>query len=361
MVPQTTRTFVSKRGDMRKNFIPPVATLSLVAAVVLAASFTVAAPPAPGPTGYHLAKTLPIGGDTGWDYATVDATNRRVYISHGTHVVVLDADSFATVGDIDGLQGIHGIAIADDVGHGFISDGRANNVVVFDLKSLSKLATVPTGTNPDAIIYDPATKHVFAFNGRSKDATVINVADNSVAGTIPVGGKPEFAAADGRGSVYLNIEDTSEVLHIDAKELKVLHRWSIKPCEEPSGLAMDTASRRLFAGCGNKMVAVVNADSGKLIAQPAIGEGVDANAFDPGTKYALSSNGEGTLTVIHEDSPDKFSVAENVPTKRSARTMALDTKTHNVFLPAAEFEPPAPGERRGKIKPGSFVVLVLSR
>jgi DNA-binding beta-propeller fold protein YncE len=315
---------------------------------------------APAP-GYHLVKTLPIGGDTGWDYATVDAKNRRVYISHGTHVVVLDADSFATVGDITGLQGIHGIAIADDLGRGFISDGRANNVVVFDLKSLKTLATVPAGTNPDAIIYDAATQRVFAFNGRSKDATVINAADNSVAGTIPLAAKPEFGAADGRGSVYVNAEDTSEILHLDSKNLKVLQRWPLKPCESPSGLAMDTQSRRLFAGCDNKMVAVVDADSGKVVATPPIGEGVDANAFDPGTRDVFSSNGEGTLTVIHEDSPDKYTVVENVPTKRSARTMALDTKTHHIFLAAADFDPPAPGERRGKPKPGSFVVLVVAQ
>ena len=312
-------------------------------------------------SGYHLAKTLPIGGDTGWDYSTVDAKNRRVYVSHGTHVVVLDADSFEKVGDITGMQGIHGIAIADDLGRGFISDGRANNVVVFDLKTLKTVGTVPAGTNPDAIIYDAATKHVFAFNGRSKDATVINAADNSVAGTIALGAKPEFGAADGRGSVYVNGEDTSEIIHLDSKGLTVLHRWSIKPCEEPSGLAMDTKTRRLFAGCGNKMVAVVDADSGKVIAQPPIGEGVDANAFDPGTRDVFSSNGEGTLTVIHEDSPNKYTVVENVPTKRSARTMALDTKTHNIFLAAADFDPPAPGERRGKLKPDSFVVLVVTR
>jgi YVTN family beta-propeller protein len=344
-----------KRGTMRRH---PIALTLQIATLLLLAAGTWAAN---GPSGYHLAKTLAIGGDTGWDYATVDAEKRRVYISHGTHVVVLDADSFSTVGDITGLQGVHGIAVADDVGRGFISDGRANNVLVFDLATLKTLATVSTGTNPDAVLYDPATKHVFAFNGRSKDATVINAADNSVAGTIPLGGKPEFGVADGQGTVYVNVEDTSEIVHIDSRTLKVLGRWSIKPCEEPSGLAIDTQSHRLFAGCGNKMVAVVDADSGKVIAQPPIGDGVDANAFDPVTKYVFASNGDGTLTVIHEDSADKYSVVENVPTKRSARTMALDPKTHNIFLAAADFDPPAPGERRGKMKAGSFVVLVLAK
>lgn len=346
---------------MHKTFAVLATALPVLLACMLAASLSPVACAAPGTSGYHVAKTLPIGGDTGWDYATVDTQNRRVYVSHGTHVVVLDADSFATVGDIPGLQGVHGIAIADDLGRGFISDGRANNIVVFDLKTLKATGTVNAGTNPDAIIYDPVTKRVFALNGRSKDATVMSASDHSVAGTIALGGKPEFGVADGRGNVYVNIEDTSEILHVDAKGLAVVHRYSIKPCEEPSGLAMDLKSRRLFAGCGNKMLAVVDADSGKLIAHPAIGDGVDANAFDPGTNYVFSSNGDGTLTVIHEDSPDKYSVVENVPTKRSARTMALDTKTHNVFLAAADFEAPAAGERRGKMKPGSFVVLVLTK
>ena len=315
----------------------------------------------PGPSGYHVAKTIPVPGDTGWDYLAVDSGNRRVYISRGTHVVVLDADSLAIVGDIPDTQGVHGIAIAADLGRGFVSNGRANTATIFDIKTLKTIGSVATGTNPDAIIYDAVTKHVFAFNGRSKDATVVNAADGTLAGTIPLGGKPEFAVADGKGTVYVNIEDTSELVHIDAKALKVLHRWSLKPCDEPSGLAMDLQSRRLFAGCGNKMMAVVDADSGKLVTTVPIGDGVDANAFDPETKLAFSSNGEGTLTVVHEDSPDKFTVVENVPTKRSARTMGLDLKTHNIFLPAADFDPPAAGEQRPKMKPGSFVLLFVTR
>lgn len=321
----------------------------------------IAAPAAQGSSGYHLAKTIPVGGDSGWDYLTVDSANRRVYVSHGTHVVVLDADTQATVGDIPDTQGVHGIAIAGDLGRGFVSNGRSNNVTVFDIKTLQTLGTVTTGTNPDAIIYDPASKQVFAFNGRSKDATVINAADSSVAGTIPLNGKPEFAAADGKGSVYVNIEDTSELVHLDAKGRKELHRWPLKPCEEPSGLAMDVKSRRLFAGCSNKLMAVVDADSGKVITTLPIGQGVDANGFDPETKFAFASNGEGTLTVVHEDSPEKFTVVENVSTRRSARTMGLDLKTHSIFLPAAEFDAPAAGERRGPMKPGSFVVLLVSR
>jgi DNA-binding beta-propeller fold protein YncE len=220
---------------------------------------------------------------------------------------------------------------------------------------------VKTGDNPDAIAYDAVTKRVFTFNGRSKDATAINATDGTVAATIPLGGKPEFAAVDGKGKIFVNIEDTSELVEIDAQAAKVLHRWPLKPCESPSGLAMDQKNRRLFAGCENKMMAVVDADSGKVIATPTIGEGVDATAYDPGTGFALSSNGEGTLTVVKQEGPDKYSVLDNVPTKRSARTMGLDLKTHNVVLPAADFLPPKEGERRGQMKPGSFVLLVVAR
>jgi DNA-binding beta-propeller fold protein YncE len=220
---------------------------------------------------------------------------------------------------------------------------------------------VNAGTNPDCIVYDGVTKRVFTMNGRSNNSTAINAVDGTVAGTLDLNGRPEFAVADGKGSIYVNIEDKSELVQFDAQKLTVLNRWPLAPCQEPSGLAMDLKNRRLFAGCHNQMMAVVDADSGKVIAAPAIGQGVDANRFDPDTNYAFASNGEGTLTVVHEDSPDKFSVVENVPTKRSARTMALDQKTHNIFLAAADLVPPAPGERRPRVKPGSFVILVVGR
>ena len=316
---------------------------------------------AAGASGYHVSKTIPVGGEGFWDYTTVDPDARRLYVSHGTHVVVLDADTQAVVGDIPDTQGVHGVAIASEFGRGFVSDGRANNVTMFDLKTLKTLGTIPAGTNPDAIIYDPASKRVFAMNGRSGDITAINAADGKVAGTIAIGGKLEFAAADGKGAIFVNVEDKSELAHIDAEKLTVLHRWPLAPCTEPSGLAMDIKTRRLFVGCDNKMMAVVNADTGKIVTTLPTGDGTDANGFDPGTGFAFSSNGEGTLTVVHEDSPDKFTVVENVPTKKSARTMALDLKTHNIFLPAADFEAPAAGERRGKMKADSFVVLMLTR
>src|SRR5215472_10961769 len=335
-------------------------TISLVAAARLSSTPRKALRSA-NASGYRVAKTIPIGGDGGWDYATTDPVARRVYISHDTHVVVLDADTQEKIGDVAGTQRIHGIAIAAEFGRGYISNGATNNIAVFDLKSLKALGLISAGTNPDAIVYDAATKRVFAMNGRSGDITAINAADGKVAGTVAIGGKLEFAAADTKGTLFVNVEDRSELVNVDAAKLTVLHRWPLAPCTEPSGLAMDTATRRLFVACDNKMMAVVNADTGKVVTTLPSGEGTDASAFDPETKLAFSSNGEGTLTVVHEDSPDKFSVVENVPTKKSARTMTLDLKTHNLFLPAADFDPPAPGERRGKMKPDSFVLLVVTR
>jgi len=337
-------------------------SIALGASLYLGSGATRGASPAPGPSGYHIIKTIPVAGEGGWDYLIVDSNARRLYLSHSSHVVVIDADTHAVVGDIPDTEGVHGITLAPDLGRGFTSNGRANTVTIFDLKTLKTIGTVKTGTNPDAILYDSVTKRVFAFNGRSKDATVINGADGTVAGTMAVGGKPEFAVADGKGSVYVNIEDTSEVLHIDAQKMTVLHRWPLAPCKEPSGLAMDQKTRRLFSGCDNAVIAVVDADSGKVVATPKIGDGVDATSFDPETNYVFSSNGQsGTLTVIHEDTPDKYTVVEDAPTKKSARTMALDLKTHNIFLPAAEMIPPPAGERRPSIKPGTFELLLLGK
>jgi hypothetical protein len=347
---------------MRKRF----ATLSVlgvlsVAAILCAGLMSRAAAPAPGPSGYHLVKTVPIPGDEGWDYLTVDSDARRVYISHGSHVVVMNADTYAIEGDIPDTQGVHGIALAPDLGRGFVSAGRANTAVIFDAKSLKTLGTAKTDANPDAIVYDAVTKRVFTLNGRGQNTTAINGADGTVAGTLALGGKPEFAVADGKGSIFVNIEDKNELVQFDAQKITETHRWPLAPCKSPSGLAMDLKNRRLFAVCDEKVMAVVNADTGKVVASPAICDGPDAAAFDPATGYAFASCGDGNLTVVHEDSPDKFSVVENVSTKRSARTMGLDLKTHNIFLPAAEFDAPAAGERRGKMKPGSFGIVVVSR
>lgn len=347
---------------MRKTIALPAVLGSLFLALILGtAIFSRAAVPAPGSSGYHLVKSVPIPGDEGWDYVTVDAAARRVYISHSSHVVVMNADTYAVEGDIPDTQGVHGIALANDIGRGFVSAGRANKAVIFDLKTLKTIGTVDTDANPDAIVYDSVTKRVFTLNGRGQNTTAINAADGTVAGKLALGGKPEFAVADGKGSIYVNIEDTSQLVQFDAQKLTETHRWPLAPCKSPSGLSMDLKNRRLFAVCDEKVMAVVDADSGKVVATPAICDGPDASAFDAAANYAFASCGDGNLTVIHEDSPDKFSVVENVPTKRTARTMGLDLKTHNIFLPSAEFDPPPPGERRGKMKPGSFAILVVSK
>jgi DNA-binding beta-propeller fold protein YncE len=339
-----------------------LSSVLFVSVLVLLASLALAA----GSSGYHVAKKTVLGGDGGWDYLTVDAKARRIYISRGTHVMVVDADTSAVVGDIPGTNGVHGIAIASDMDKGFISDGRDNNVTIFDTKTRTVLGTAPAGKNPDAIIYDPASKRVFAFNGSSKDATAIDAKTGTVAGTIPLGGKPEFAAADEKGHVFVNIEDTSEIVQFDSNKLTVENRWKIAPGEEPSGLAMDRKHRRLFSVCSNKLMVVVNADTGKVVTTLPIGQGTDAAGFDPETGFAFSSNGEGTLTVVHEDSADKYSVVDTVPTQVRARTMALDTKTHQVFLVTAEFgAPPAATAQqprpRAPMVPGSFTLLTMSR
>jgi DNA-binding beta-propeller fold protein YncE/cytochrome c5 len=306
-----------------------------------------------------------LGGEGGWDYLTFDPAGKRLFISRGTHVMVVDPYKGSVVGDIPDTTGVHGIALAQDLGKGFTSNGRENTVTVFDLKTLKETAKIKIeGENPDAILYDAATKRVFTFNGRSKNATVIDAEKGTIVANIPLDGKPEFGVADGKGMVYVNIEDKSEQTSIDAKKAAVVKTWPLAPCEEPSGLAMDQKHRRLFAGCGNKMMAIVDADSGKVIATPAIGEGVDANAFDADKELAFSSNGrDGNLTVVHEDSPNKFSVVENAPTQKFARTMALDTTNHDVYLVTAEIEeaPPAKeGERpRRSMKPGTFTLLVV--
>jgi len=315
---------------------------------------------------YHLKKRIKVGGEGGWDYITIDSATRRLFISRGTRVMVVDVDSDKVVGEIADTPGVHGIALAQEFNRGFVSNGRTNNVTIFDLKTLATIGHAAAGQNPDAIIYDPGSKRVLAMNGRSGDITAINAATGEVTGTVAIGGKLEFAAADGKGRVYVNVEDKAEMAVIDATKLTVVSRWPMAPCEEPSGLAMDTENRRLFAGCGNKLMAVIDADSGKVIATPAIGDGVDANGFDPGTGFAFASCGEGMLTVVHEDAADKFSVIENVPTQRSARTMALDPKTHEVYLVAADFGPrPEPTKDnprpRPPMLPDSFTVLVFTR
>jgi DNA-binding beta-propeller fold protein YncE len=317
-------------------------------------------------SGYHLIQTYKLGGEGGWDYLTLDSSARRLYISRATHVVVMDADSGNVVGDIPDTPGVHGIALAPELGRGFVSNGREGTVTIFDIQTLKRISKVTVGENPDCILYDPGSKRVFTFNGRSHDSTAIDAASGNVVGTIKLEGKPEFAVSDGKGEIFVNIEDKSQIDAIDSQKLQEKTSWPLAPCEAPSGLAIDREHRRLFAGCGNKMMAAVDADTGKVIATPAIGEGVDANAFDPGTGLAFASCGEGVLTVVREESPNKFTVLENAPTQQGARTMALDEKTHQVYTVTAKFGPPPaatadnPHPRR-TILPDTFVVLVLGK
>jgi DNA-binding beta-propeller fold protein YncE len=337
--------------------------ITVFAADPSAQTSTGKATPAPS---YHLLKRIEVGGEGGWDYLTMDSDARRLYVSHSTHVVVIDADTGNRVGDIPDTNGVHGIAIASDLGRGFTSNGRDGSVTIFDLKTLKILGQVKVGTNPDAIIYDPATHRVFAFNRGSSNVSAIEAADGTVANSVALGGHPEFAVADGKGMVYVNLDDKSEVVALDSRNLIVKARFSVAPGEDPSGLAMDRQHKRLFIVCANKKMIVMNAENGRVLADLAIGGGTDAAAFDPETKLAFSSNGEGTLTIVHEDSADKFSIAADVPTQRGARTMALDLKTHRVFLPTAQFgTPPAPTpdrpHPRPPILPGTFAILVFGK
>jgi len=319
--------------------------LCLCAVLILAGS-PLAAAPAPS-DGYSITKKITIPGQGSWDYLAVDQSARRLYVSHGTQVEVIDVDSESVVGNIPKTMGVHGIAVAHDLGRGFTSNGQSSNVTIFDLKTLKAIGDVPTGKKPDAIIFDPATSRVFAFNGGSNSATAIDAATGKVAGTVDLGGSPEYAAADGNGLVYDNLEDESLVLKIDARKLAVDQRWPTAPCTSPSSMAIDPANRRLFIGCRSKVMAVMNADTGQVITTVPIGDHVDATAFDAASKLIFNSNGEGTITVIREDSPDKYSVVETVKTLPRAKTMALDPKTHQLFLSTAES--------------GQFEVLVVGK
>ena len=297
--------------------------------------------------GYSVTKKIPIAGQGSWDYLTLDEGARRLYVSHGTQVEVLDVDSLSIAGNIPKTPGVHGVAIAPEFGRGFVSNGQSSSVTIFDLKTLKPIAEVPTGKKPDAIIFDPATSRVFAFNGGSNSATAIDAATGKVVGTVDLGGGPEFAAADGKGFVFDNLEDESLVLKINARELKVEQRWPTAPCSSPSSMAMDRANRRLFIGCRSKVMAVLDADTGKVITTLPIGDHVDATVFDPEMKLVFNSNGEGTITVIHQDNADTYSVVETVKTAPRAKTMTLDPKTHCLFLSTAE--------------DGQFEVLVVGK
>lgn len=330
----------------------------------LAFLFLAVASLAAAPT-YRLTANILLQGDGGWDYAACDPDARRLYLSHDTQTQVLDMDSLKLIGSVPGTHGVHGIALAPTLGRGFISSGKDNQVVVFDLKTLKVLSVSDTEENPDAIVYDPASQRVFAFNGRSGTASVLDAQTGAAVKTIPLDGKPEFAVADGKGGIFVNLENKNLLLKIDSRVLSVQERWPTAPCEAPSALAMDRDTGRLFAGCGNKTAVVMNAESGNVITSLPIGAHVDAAAFDSKTELVFFSNGDGTLTVIHEDSPDKFSVVQTVPTENGARIVALDESTHRLFLPLARRgAAPRPTKKephpRPSVIPGTFHVLVVS-
>lgn len=324
--------------------------------VVLVASAAFAA------EGYHVLNKIKIGGTGGWDYVTVDSNAHRLYATHGTVVDVVDLDSGKPVGSIPQLHGVHGVALAPEMNKGFISNGQSNSVTIFDVKTLAKSGEPATGMNPDSICYEPKTQRVFTFNGRSNDSTAINAKTGEPLTTFAVGGKPEFCVADGAGKLYVNLEDKGAIVEIDAAKPAVVRTGSIAPCQEPSGLAMDSKDGVLFSVCDNKMMTVTDIKSLKVVAMPAIGANPDAAGFDPGAGLAFSSNGEGTLTIVKEVD-GKWQAVDTVQTERGARTMAVDPRTHRVYLLAAEYGPPQAGDKKGRpsILPDSFHVLVVGK
>jgi YVTN family beta-propeller protein len=344
------REIPSKFGKVIDMKTRTAARISLI----LLATLVVAA--AASGADYKVVKTWKLGGDGGWDYLTADSAGHRLFIARATRVMVIDTESSKQVGEIPETAGVHGVALVPQIGRGFTSNGREDTVSVFDLKSLAVEKKIKVGSGPDAILYDPFSKRVFTFNGKGHDTTALDASKGEVVGKIELGGKPEFAATDAKGTVFVNIEDTSELVAFDPQKLAVKSRWKLADCEEPTGLAIDGKNRRLFAGCGgNKKMLVVDADTGKLVASLAIGDGCDATAFDADRGLAFASAGDGTITVIREDGA-KFSVAQTVSTQKGARTMAVDAKTHQLFTVTANVT----GTRQDrKVEPNSFVVLVV--
>lgn len=316
--------------------------------------------------GYHVIEKDSLGGDGGWDYVTYDDQANRLFISRSTHVVVFDIAAGKLVGDIPGTTGVHGIALDQEDGKGFTSNGRDSSVTIFDLKTLSVLGQVHVGQNPDDIFYDPAGKKVFTLNGGSHDASVIDPVTAKVVAGIKFNGRPEFAVSDGQGHFYVDLEDSSQIVTFDSHGLSIGSIWSLAPGKGPTGMALDRQNHRLFVGCSNNVMVIMDADSGRVVSTVPIGNGVDGLGFDSDLGLIFSSNGEGTLTVVHEDSPDKYMVLENVSTKKGARTMALDTRSHRIYTVTADFGPALPptADRphpRPSIVPGSFVLLKIGK
>lgn len=333
---------------------------------ILVPSHTVSGQEAPGKSGYHLVKKVKLRGSGGWDYLEVDPETHRIFISRATHVIVVDPIEGKVVGDIPNTQGVHGIALADNFNKGFTTNGRTSDSTVFDLASLRILGTAQTDKDSDAVIYDPFSKRVFTFNGDANTSTAIDAATGKTISTFPLGGGPEFGATDAKGKIFVNLEDKSALVKFDAKTLKIENTWPLAPCESPSGLAIDAANEILVVGCRNKLMEFVDGNSGKVISTVPIGQGVDANRFDTATGYAFASCGDGTLTIAHEDSPQKFSAVETIQTQRGARTMAIDYATHAVYLVTADLGPAAVATTemphpRPTIVPDTFTLLVYEK
>lgn len=342
-----------------------VARVSLVAAIFSLSASTRLCAQSTAP--YHQIASYTLGGDGGWDYLALDSASHRLFVARNDRVMVIDANSGRLVGEITGLHRTHGIAFDHHTAHGFVTASGDSSVTMFDLASLKVLGAVKAGAGADALIFDEASGHAFSFNGAANSATAIDGRTGSSVATIPLGGRPEFAASDGAGRIFVNLEDSSAMVEIDSKANRVTRRWPLAPCESPSGLAIDVAHHRLFSGCENKIMAVSDYAAGKVVATVPIGSGVDADRYDPGTGLAFSSNGEGSITVVHEDSPDKFSVVQTVTTAPGARTMELDGASHRLFTVTAKFGPvpaqatPENPRRRPPILPDSFVLLVFGQ
>jgi DNA-binding beta-propeller fold protein YncE len=329
----------------------------LIAAVAASAAALVAQP-----ASYRISHTYAIGGDGSWDYVVPDPPAHRVFIARQNRVMVVDENSGALLGEVTDIQGAHGTAIARSSGHGFATSGNDRAVIMFDLATFKSLARIPAAEDADAIIYDGPSDRVFTFNGDAHSSTVIDARAGTLVTNIPLGGKPEYGASAGDGKVYANLTDTSEVVEIDAKNATVLRRWSTAPCRQPVAMAIDTASHRLFSGCRSGLLAVSDYQAGRIVATEKIGAGVDGCGFDPATKDVFASNADGTLTIIHQDSPDRYQTIQTVETPAFSRNMGLDPVNHRVFLAAAKFgAPPADGRGRGPMVPGSFSVLVVER
>ncbi len=334
---------------------------TVLTAAICGSLLSVAA--AQSPSGYHLLHQTVVGGEGGWDYLKADPEMGRLYLSHGSQVEVLDLKTHAKIGVLPNTPGVHGIAVAPKLNRGYTTNGRTNTATQFDLQTLKALKNVPTGEKPDAILYDAFSGRVFVFNNEGASATVLDAATGDAVGTLPLGGAPEAAVTDDHGTLFVNLEDKNEVVAFDARALKVLHRWPLTGGEEPTGLAFDATHHRLFSVCHNKLMLVLDSQNGKILATLPIGGGVDGAVFDEASQSALSSNGEGTMTVVREEAPGRFAVVQTVSTERGARTMTLDPQSHHVFLTTAQYGPPpaAGTNTRPSVLPGTFRVLEYGR